>query len=522
MRQAPPSPPNVGDPRTWQWVGQLTADDLLVAAPVSLQLLLRSHEWVNRRVETIEMIDAAYVRVQVSVDFRLPLNLPSGLSLGNSDVHFVPLTWLERRSDLAYFDVCDEDGRSLPLLTRQENGTLTGLVLVAAARRALNTQKRYPGAKLRLERDLISYLSGIPARPRGLARGLLREVLNVRDARLYPDPRVAHVLFRNPDFRRLLGVCVSNSAVHVPLDREPGRRRIIKLSWEQRWRTRGSRARRDLPMHRRVPQRVIELMDWTAYSPWLEHPHVGAAESFHVQIAVPPEVVMTGVGLLTADPALVPQVLARREPQAPEARRARLRAHELEFAGGFAERRHLYVSQAHDHRIGVLAVQMRAAREGFLPGATLTAALVTTILVVYWRNSHDMLGQSEVAAAVLLLVPALIAGFLVRPGEHAMARRLLRAPRILTTILAAIPLSAAGVLVAVTDDDPELPGIVQFFAARPDPTADPKLTYGWLVLALAAGIITVLLAISWWLPRATDEPPTKALDALNPESAPEA
>src|SRR5262245_37886945 len=104
----------LGDPDGWGWVPELAAETLKSAGEISLELLLRSRHWVNRRVETIELIDESRVRQSVSIDFRLPEKLPGGICVGGQEYFLLPLLLLPRRSDLAYFDIRDEAGSSLP------------------------------------------------------------------------------------------------------------------------------------------------------------------------------------------------------------------------------------------------------------------------------------------------------------------------------------------------------------------------------------------------------------------------
>ena len=499
----------------WGWAAELTSEELERFAPASLELLRRGNDWVNRRVETIELIDDRSVRLQVSVDFRLPEHLPGALELVGERTHFVPLTYLPRRTDLTYFDVKDEDGRSLPLLNRTDNGMITGAILGLAAERALDRS----GARSRgveLAADLRAYLAGIPTQPTDVAKGLVRTVLNAENRQAYTDPAVARIVLRDAWLRALLAVCVSSSVVHVPLVARGGQRRILKISWEERWRTKspvegrrgGTRAMRGL-------RTASRWMGWRPYSPFLERPHIGDAESYHVQIAVPPDVEMTEAGLVTAPPAWALNTLfvgTRRPPKPPEDETSR----RFEpFARGFTQRAHLYVDQSHQHRIGFLWIRLRASRQGFLSGAVLTAMLVTAVLTLFAFRADAIVGQSEPAAALLLLVPALIAGFLVRSGEHAMSRRLLTGPRRLTTVLAALPLLASALLVAMPADEP--PPIVEFVAGDRS-EASPVTEVGWDVLATTSLVVTLLLVASWVWPRAGADdrrtPPAEEADTL--------
>src|SRR6187397_3046720 len=105
MREHADGPAPIDQPDSWGWVAELLPEALGQAAEVSLELTLRGPAWVNRRVETIELVDQSVVRQSVSIDFRLPRRLPGGFVVEDSQHHALPLLLLTRRTDLAAFDV---------------------------------------------------------------------------------------------------------------------------------------------------------------------------------------------------------------------------------------------------------------------------------------------------------------------------------------------------------------------------------------------------------------------------------
>lgn len=66
----------------WGWAGEMAANNLRTLAPVGLELWRRGADWVDRRVETIELLDVDTVRIRLSVDFRIPEGLPGSIHLG--------------------------------------------------------------------------------------------------------------------------------------------------------------------------------------------------------------------------------------------------------------------------------------------------------------------------------------------------------------------------------------------------------------------------------------------------------
>lgn len=82
------------------------------------------------------------------------------------------------------------------------------------------------------------------------------------------------------------------------------------------------------------------------------------------------------------------------------------------------------VELAHAHRTGIVWVRFRVVRHGFLRAALAVAWLMALLLALFAIRADNVLGEAQTAAAMLLLVPALIAGFLIAPGEHPMTRHL--------------------------------------------------------------------------------------------------
>ena len=98
----------------------------------SASKLLRDQAgWRHRRVETLTMLSHEQVRRHVSVDFTVPADLREGLRLSDADEYAVPLAFLTKRP-LVHFDLRNEEGHSIPLLTAEQN-TLIGRELLYLA-----------------------------------------------------------------------------------------------------------------------------------------------------------------------------------------------------------------------------------------------------------------------------------------------------------------------------------------------------------------------------------------------------
>jgi hypothetical protein len=486
------------DPEEWGWIGEVGSDQLGQVAPVSLELLRRGEDWVNRRVLTVTLRDEKIARQQVSVDFRLPTALPGAANLGGRAVYLVPLIFLPRRSDLAFFDVLDEDGGRVPLLTRQENARLTGAILLTAAGRAFEAYNKEHGTKASASSRLETYLAAIPA-TQG-AGGLIVEILDPSSHEVHSSPDAAQALLQDTAFLDLLGVCRSASVVHVPLETEPGERRIIKVCWEERWNSPddGGASWRHLGYWGR---RLGTWAGWRADARYLITPHVGSAESYHVQVAVPDGVELTQVAMRNDAPwtlieSLAPEASPLQPPPADPAVAERFQPQ----VARLATRAHLYVGRAYDHRAGVLWIALRATRHGFLAGAFVTSILASALLGTYVWRADAIVGETETAAAVLLLVPAIMATFLIGPGEHAMARHLLRGPRLVTAVVAVLPLLAAGGFV-ILPGERETSLLARLRGLPPDTHASSALDILLWLLFVAALVLCLVLGGSWRLPR---------------------
>ncbi len=102
--------------------------------PALLDLHLKRRVWIHRRVERIEFIDDVRVRRLISVDFTLPgwesyktatQVLPAGFAI-------VPVVLL-RKSLLRGFDIRDEKGSALPVLTLHQNQLLGAALIIGRA-----------------------------------------------------------------------------------------------------------------------------------------------------------------------------------------------------------------------------------------------------------------------------------------------------------------------------------------------------------------------------------------------------
>jgi hypothetical protein len=94
-----------------------------------LDLILRSQQWIHRRVDKLDLTAAGETRRSVSLDVTVPKEW--AIVVGKGQVA-VPLGWLEK-GPLRGLDTEGPDGKSIPILTSSDNGELAASLFVAAA-----------------------------------------------------------------------------------------------------------------------------------------------------------------------------------------------------------------------------------------------------------------------------------------------------------------------------------------------------------------------------------------------------
>ncbi|MFL5844291.1 MAG: hypothetical protein ACJ762_06315 [Solirubrobacteraceae bacterium] len=248
---------------------------------VILNLAGRWDEWILRRVEQVWLINDAAVRRQITIDFRQREKLfgEAPMLIGkHHQVHFVPLTQLDK-GQFTNFDLRDEDGRAVPLLTRRKTASLRAAALVRLAQlgllHTLLNDLRTPPADKRdmmaafhtypdprairipaaIEQELwrICYLPWLrePGGPEECARDLRRAFLATEPTQLTPVSEwdwhvedeqwtsdVDESLWRwalasDTRFREALFDAARLRLVCAPIEYESERRRIIKMSYDE-------------------------------------------------------------------------------------------------------------------------------------------------------------------------------------------------------------------------------------------------------------------------------------------------
>jgi hypothetical protein len=205
----------------------LESPDLRALGLIVFALMADWQAWIARRVETVTFLDADTVRRQVSVDFTVP-KLPTVIELDGQPLHFLPLTLLRKRR-LTHFDLCDETGRALPLVTRRANGPLAASALAEAA------MAFQPDPQLRSipRGNLSAELWRMATLPAGDARKTWRDLAQTRSGENPAERDLRDALTKSWHFLSLANDLTRNFLVVTPLFAQSGDRRIIKFAYTE-------------------------------------------------------------------------------------------------------------------------------------------------------------------------------------------------------------------------------------------------------------------------------------------------
>ena len=244
------------------WVGAGVAARPLIADPKA---------WINRRVETVELLGREEVRRRVSIDFTLTaeeqeeLEIPDGVAVPIS-----ALTKQPRRN----FDLRDEAGDATPVLGREQNGLLAHAAVLEAALNALPSEPS-DDAFARLSAELAAIVYGTPA--------AAYEALAAFAASAEED-ELRGAVWRDADCRSLLRLLVDNYVLFAIVPAGGPARRILKYGYSEDF---------PAPERRSVREALAGLAE-SALSPdrrlfAIEAPGAYRARSFHMEIVIPEE-----------------------------------------------------------------------------------------------------------------------------------------------------------------------------------------------------------------------------------------
>ena len=341
--------------------------------------------WINRRVETIELLTHEETRRRVSIDFTLLPELQRHLELDDGvAVPIAVLTKEPRRK----FDLRDESGRAVPVLGRTQNGELAHLALLSAALDALGSEP--PGE---IFEDIAAHLRRIVVEPPPVAAEQLAYFIGSAEE----GDELRAPIWSDATCRQLLVTLWQNYVLYAVVDASGASRRILKYSYAEdfayaasQWGWRDQLARDGLSMRIDRPDRARFVIDC---------PDAARAASFHVEIATPEELRFEFAVLLdtTAD-------------------------EQLSEADQNVDRASLYACRTVPRGAHVQAyVEIAPERHGRTFQAAATSVVVALLL---WLGVASGLDSDNPGAAVSILLAgaAIFSGLSASRGTHKLVR----------------------------------------------------------------------------------------------------
>lgn len=375
--------------------------------------LMHVDSWSHRRVEQVDLLDDRSVRRRISVDFELPSNEPER-EIDDEPVDLVPLALLTKEP-LIGFDLRDEGGNVVPLLTREQNAFFSWSLLAAVGEAAA----RDAGFTLPLPLDVLSDLRLLTSERSEKAREVLK---TFQKPRKRESRFLRRALMRDEVFASLAEALTNNFLLLVVVGHRTSTRRVLKFSYVEPlpW-----------PSFRMIVSRNWRSLVWIVRMQLglepiplaFDVPAFNETASYHFELEVPRGLIVESAELVDDDSNTVL----------------------VEIVHPRSSRVHLYASPDIDSEGVTSWVWVQPALGGLVRTASFFAVAVASLLVVL-AIQHDVIRLSA-AMTLLLTIPALLGAFIVRPGEHLLASRLLFGFRFIAGILGLLPFLNALTLV---------------------------------------------------------------------------
>ena len=390
----------------------------------TLRLLRDWDAWVHRRVETVSLEHPVSFFRRMSIDFTLPGDLPSLLLTGSGDAyHFVPLT-LIKKGPLTRFNLVDEHGVVLPLLTRRRDGALAASVLTVLAESLVDPSFAHAGEELpaEVQQDMwdIATLDSTDALGviDRLSKGQPRA-----DEELSMNSTAWRVWLGNSDEFKSVACLLADSFILAALVvGESGTRRVIKFSYEEhgiptemalpppveflvrQWIKQVSRREPPKRALTSLPLWLSRAVGWRPKAVKIDTPAMAHGGSYHLEVDTP-----DGLKITRA-------TLESRGPRKP-----------LAHVESHLGRCHLYAKDRPEGCTGGAAiVNIRPESSTIVRTAWLAsgfATLILTLVASRWRAITN--GNVESAIGLLLLLPAGLAAYVARSREPAVLTEVL-------------------------------------------------------------------------------------------------
>lgn len=390
----------------------------LTAGIACTRLIAAPADWINRRVETIEMLSHEETRRRVSIDFSLSDEQLDDLRI--ADGIAVPISVLTKEPR-RNFDLRDESGRAVPVLGKLQNGELAHIAVMSGAVDALPDDLT-PEVFEMLAADLRHVVFAAPASA--------ADALGVFIGSAEAGDRWRAAIWDDDTCRSLLAALWGNYALFAVLSPGGPNRRILKYSYGEDFdlsveseRIRARLSPRELAQHAWRPDRRRFI---------IECPGAWRAGSFHVEIAVPEE--------LRIDTAVLYDFGAGEQVSEPDTS---------------VNRASLYAHREIDADSDVDAyVEVAPERSGRTSQAAATSVIVAALL---WLGVSSGLDAKNPGAAVSMLLAgaALFSGVTAVLGKHRLVKSVFSASRRwLAVVTVAALAGSASLAMEIPDQNP--------------------------------------------------------------------
>ena len=470
------------------------------SARVCSYFLGNRHELIHRHTESVDLSPDQAARWRLKIDFELPTAREAQCGRYDGEAMFLfPLLFLRKAEGRTGFEARDEQGAGIPLPNRGTSDRVSALAAARSAKRLLDEARtKGDGSIPRLPLESLEYVFQCIASWRAYdASVILNHLLNKL------DPQIVEV-WDEAGLTEDLEMLVDHSLVWVPLRGLPGERRSIDVGHDVelsrrpllRWHfgelrvPRFPKLRWRRTRQRRDPRQVLDTGDakygraawrisFSVLGERLAQPlawmpiefdfptiYTRRCSSYHFEMNCPrglsPRGVKVGLDREAGNTKEVPGRTTIGE-----------RAAHVYLPGG--------------RWIGDVTLRATVGiGAGAFPVLLVLMGVITTAmlwaLVAFnpnWLVAGDAESHNEIAAGVLLIVPALLGAVIIGTDDDA-ASSLIEGVRLLLLVTGLCCAAATAVLVKVEP-----------FSTKPQAT--------WAVCAAVATAATIPMATSWLL-----------------------
>lgn len=364
-------------------------------------LIASPSEWINRQVETIELLSHEETRRRVSIDFTLPVDAKNAFDPGYGILVPLGILTKERRKN---FDLRDETGSSLPVLGRSDNEAVAHSAILTFALKILEDAE----TPAKYFDELAEILWNIVVRDAAFA-------IDSVEALLYEsthEKKWLRSLFDDERFSTLLVLLARGYLLIAVLPEAKPRRRVIKVSYgtdfDPIMDAFGSLIRVGGGLHRLgSPDRQVFAVD-CSMALW--------GGSYHLEVAIPEELRVDFATFTITDRAGMRTPVGEQEINVNRV--------SLYAPQGIAE------NMPFDAYLEIIPERFGQVFQGLGLGILVTLTLTCGLLFGIGENASDS------AVSILLTGAALFSGLSASSGNHVLVRQVFSGTRWATVLVA--------------------------------------------------------------------------------------